>query len=306
MRSPGFLVELQRQLESLDVSILETVNSEGGLEISELISLLTKPSDHTVYDPQIVDDSVCSKINDDADKDSFWLGKNSLTSGETLFVLIASSEANAASIETQLMRTSWVKNTLLLVDPASKAAACDIVKSLGRENVHVIENYVTFLLTPDNRLDMYNEVCHVSSCGAGDLINRLRGLSLDCKYVAVVDAGNNNGLNSSLVGRHISCNKLVTAEMHRKTSKDIDTIFCNHGGFPQIVERHRLSPQASSDTFKFSGSGSYVFNISIIHDEIKWKWHRRKLLHQQRLVVKFERTLCDLTSFYQTQFVIKD
>lgn len=308
MRPPGFLIELQRQLESLDLSILDAVNRTGGLEVSQLLDLLTKPVDHTVYEPQVPDFSRCIHVVDDEDTDSFWKGKESLTSGKTLLVLVVSPElqSNLSSIETHLIQTSWVKNTLLLVDPSSKDCVQELVFKLGRGNVRIIENYVTFLLTPDNRLDDRDSACHLGSCGAGDLINLLRGIDLECEHVAVVDPKESTRLNLSLVGRHISGTKLVTVELERRDEHLSDSVFCDHAGFPQLVEKHRFSVHPNQDIFQFSGTGSYVFNTSIIQDEIKWKWHRRKLLHENRLIVKFERTLCDLTSYYQTQFVFKD
>lgn len=309
MRSPGFLTELQNQLELLDISYLETVNREGGLEVSDLIGHLIKPVDHTVYNPLAVDTSDYIRMSD-TESDSFWKGKESLSSGDTLYVLITTPECFRkkdkciSSLESHLIKASWVKRTLLLVNPADRSAAFEIISNLGRSNVGVLDGFVTFLLTPDNRLDTSGEACHLTSCGQGDLINSLKQEVKDFKYVYAANACEDSDINPTLVGQHIYSDKLVTCELTAKSTRDLKPIFCNHSGFSQLVESYRFSHESDKDLFTMVGSEQYVFSSQVIKDDICWKWHRRKIVKDGRMVVKFERTLCNLTSHYQTQFIL--
>lgn len=309
MRSPGFLTELQKQLESLDISHLESVNREGGLEVSELLGLLTKPIDHSVYDPVPADVSSYTKISDTANE-AFWSGRESLASGDTLYVLITSPDCfqehqgHASQIETHLIRASWVKKIALLVDPINKRKALEVISSLGRDNIKILDSFVTFLLTPDNRLDSLHDICHLTSCGQGDLINALRGEVTDFKYVYAANACDDRDINPTIVGQHLHSDRLVTSELIVKSKVDPRPVFCNHAGFPQLVEPYRFSHELDRDSFNLIGSEHYVFSARLLEDEIDWKWHRRKVIEDGRIVVKFERTLCNLTSHYQTQFIL--
>lgn len=311
MRPPGFLLTLQEQLEKLDYSVLEEVNKPGGLDVRDLIDYLLKPIDYSVVDALPVEEN-SYKDNTNSPIDAFWAGKDSLTSGRTLLVLIASPESflsppgmNCPLLEVNLMKTSWVKKTCVLVDPNRRPEVDQMIARLGRDNIEVIENYLTFLLTPDNRLHGGEDKFVLTSCGDGDLITCLAGSSLitpDVDYVFASDANNLLGCSKpALVGQHIAEKKPVTSEITTRSENGNKTFFCEHAGFSQLIEAHRFMSQ--TDDLAFIGTESFVFNSSILKDSIKWKWHRRKVKMDGKLVVKFERSLCDLTANYQTQFI---
>ena len=310
MRSPGFLLALQEQLEGLDYSVLERVNRPGGLDVRDLIDYLLKPIDYSVLDP-CLPEPTSFKDNTESPIDAFWVGKDSLTKGQTAFVLIASPESfivpsgfSCSILETNLMKTSWVKRTYVLIDPRDRPEAEKVVARLGRDNIALVEGYQTFLLTPDNRLHAEKEEHCLVTCGSGDVINSLVESNLidaEAEYIFASDANNLLGCSKpALVGQHIEGKKAVTCEITTRSDKN-KTLFCDHAGFPQLIESHRLMNQM--DDFIHTGTETFVFNASVLGDSIKWKWHRRKLNMGGKIVVKFERTLCDLTANYQTQFI---
>lgn len=310
MRSPGFLLALQKQLERLDYSVLEQMNRPGGLDVRDLIDYLLKPVDYSVID------SCCPELstyknNTMSQIDAFWVGKDSLTSGQTAFVLIATPESFivprgfvCSILETNLMKTSWVKKTYVLVDPRDRPEVEKMISRLGRDNIFLIDGYLTFLLTPDNCLHECDEDYYLVSCGAGDVINSVVESNLiepDVKYIFVSDANNLLGCSKpALIGQHIGGKKSVTCEITSRSDKN-KTFFCEHAGFNQLIESYRFLNQ--SDDFIYTGTETFVFNSEILKDSIMWKWHRRKVNAGGKLVVRFERTLCDLTANYQAQFI---
>lgn len=310
MRSPGFLLALQEQLERLDYSVLEHVNRSGGLDVRDLIDYLLKPVDYSVIDP-CCPDSSAYKDNTDSQIDAFWAGKDSLTSGQTAFVLIATPESFivpsgfiCSILETNLMKTSWVKKTYVLVDPRDRPEVEKMISRLGRDNIFLMDGYLTFLLTPDNRLHAGDEDYYLASCGSGDVIGSIVESNLiepGVEHIFVSDANNLLGCSKpALVGQHIEGKKQVTCEITSRSDKN-KTFFCEHAGFNQLIESHRFLNQ--SDDFIHTGTETFVFNSSVLKDSIRWKWHRRKVNVEGKLVVRFERTLCDLTANYQAQFI---
>lgn len=310
MRSPGFLLALQDQLERLDYSVLERVNRSGGLDVRDLIDYLLKPIDYSVIDACRPDPSTY-KDNTESPVDAFWVGKDSLTSGQTAFVLIATPESfivpdgfDCSILETNLMKTSWVKKTFVLIDPRDRSKVEKMIARLGRGNIVLVEGHLTFLLTPDNRLHEGDENYCLSSCGSGDVIGSLVESDLidsRTEYIFVSDANNFLGCSKpALVGQHIDGKKPVTCEITSRSDKN-KTFFCEHAGFNQLIESYRVLNQ--TDDFIHTGTETFVFNASVLKDSIKWKWHRRKVNVEGKIVVRFERTLCDLTCNYQTQFI---
>ena len=310
MKSPGFLFSLQQQLEELDYSVLEQVNRCGGLDIRDLIDYLLKPIDYSVFDP-FCPASSSFKDCTRSSIDTFWIGKNSLTSGQTAFVLIATPESfivqsgfDCSMLELNLIKTSWVKRTYILIDPRTRTEVEKIISRHNRNNIVLVDSYLTLLLTPDNRLHTSEENHYLVSCGSGDVIEALAVSNLidsETEHIFVSDANNLLGcLKPALVGQHIEEKKIVTCEITSRSDRN-KTLFCEHEGFNQLIETYRISNQL--DDFIYTGTETFMFNISVLKDSIKWKWHRIKVNIDNKLVVKFERTLCDLTANYQTQFI---
>jgi hypothetical protein len=314
--SPGFLNVLQGQLEALPLDVLEDVNRPGGLEISELLDLLTNPKDYTVHLPYQVEPSSIKK-NSDISIDAFWRGKDSLSTGETAHVIVVDDGAfdtipgsQVTLLESQIMKISWIKRVWLLVDPVMREKALQAAASVGK-TVDVIDNYRSFCLAPDNQLHMIGETPLLQSCGTGDLIESLSRCDFYStfkqeggKYI-IVCAGNNvlGCGHPVIVGQHIIDNKPVTAEVTTKKQHDSQHVLCEHAGFNQLVEPFRLSSHTEVEQFGLISTGTLVFNVDLDWNAVKWKWHRIKKIHNKSVVVQYIRTLCDLTATFQTQYI---
>ena len=88
MRSPGFLLPLQEQLENLPFELLERVNRPGGLEIRDLISYLLKPRDFSVDCPEVVARQNIKNYKD-ISTELRQLGIESLKEGSTAYCIMA-------------------------------------------------------------------------------------------------------------------------------------------------------------------------------------------------------------------------
>lgn len=313
--SPGFLGELQTQLEGLDLETLETVNRTGGLEIRDLMDFLVNPKDYTVDLPHLVDGAVLDNSN--ISIDAFWRGKDSLLSGETVHCIIVDENAfhhmpnsDMTLLEMQLMKLSWVKHVCLLVSPKAAADALRYSTSVGK-SVTVVENYESFCLTPDNRLHVAEGKPTLHSCGQGDLINSLVNSGLFSEFVnagvrhVIVCEGDNmvGGGHPSIIGQHILTGSPVTVEVTQAKKDDLQGVLCEHAGFNQIVERFRLSPQTQVDDYGLISTGTMVFNLDLDFSNVKWKWHRTRATVNGSIVTQYIRTLNDLTAHFQTRFI---
>jgi hypothetical protein len=315
--SPGFLNVIQGQLEELPLEILESINKLGGLEVRDLLDFLVNPKDYTVDQPYQVDPNVVVK-NTNLSINSFWIGKDSLISGETAHCIIANedafgsipSDASVTLLESQLMKVSWVKHVWILTPPDKVDDVKRLATGVGK-TVKIIENYQSFSLTPDNRLHIENGTPLTHACGSGDLLNALRYsnilnsfISEGGKYI-IACMGNNilGGGRPVLVGQHIISQKPVTAEVTLRKSDDKQSILCEHAGFNQLIEKSRFSTQTNIEEFFLMSTGTYVFDATLEFSDIKWKWHRIKKIQNSHIVVQYIRTLCDLTASFQTQFI---
>jgi hypothetical protein len=311
---PGFLNVLQKQLESLDVSTLERVNVDGGLEVSELINRVLKPVDYTVDQPYFVEEVV--KCVPDIDHDDFWRGKDSLNSGETVLCISTDDKSfevdnktGFTHLEQQLVKSSWVKRVWIFVEPSHKKFVNESLKRTG-SRAFVLQGYESFCLTPNNELVIKEGQPVFHGCGTGDLIFASKRQSLlqlhlvgGGKYIYVIPCKPGVELQPILVGMHTRLNKPVTWQVTERSLDSEYGILCEHAGFPQIVEKFRLSSQTADDLYEYNSVDSCVFDASLDFDSVPWKWHRMKVKTGKGLSVQFKRTLYDLTANFQTVFV---
>lgn len=317
MRTPGFLIVLQDQLENLPLEVLEAVNRPGGLEIRDLMDFVLKPKDYTVDAPYEVPPEAVLK-NEKISIDAFWLGRDSLVGGTTAHCIIADDESfekmprsDTTLLELQLMKTSWVRNVWIMVSPARLGDAQRIVNSLGNDQRKIFTQYESFSLTPDNRLHEEGGAPLLHACGEGDLIPALKHSGILDDFIAsggkhiIVCEGDNilGNAHPVLVGQHLLAKSIVTCEVTSRKKGDTHAILCEHGGFNQVVENFRLSSHTDADEFPLISTGTFVIDVTLDFDSVKWKWHRTKSSLNNKLVVRYKRTLCDLTSTFQTHFI---
>jgi hypothetical protein len=312
---PGFLSELQEQLENLPVDCIERVNRDGGLEIADFLDLVSKPRDYTVVSPEAPTE--CNLIkHEHIELDSFWTGREALVSGKAAHAVICHENllselpaSNISQLGMILMRLSWVKEVWILVDPSHEDAVRKICESVGSKAA-LIFSYQTFLLRADNLLEIRESCPVLRPCGSGDLISSIKNseiyndfLSHGGEYIVACSKENLLGAKPSVLGHHILSKNNVTCEVTEKLDGDDRPLLCMHGGFEQLVEMHRFSSFADSEDLNLAYSGTTIFNCSLDFDSFKWKWHRRKVVQDKKSVVFFERTLCDLTANFQSNFV---
>lgn len=313
---PGFLPVLQNQLEGLSFNSLERVNREGGIEINDLLNYLTRPTDYTVDRPYKVDDSSIIDKEKCIPED-YWIGRESLNTGETSLCFLVNDESifkqgscQHSELESQLMKFSWVKEIWIIVSPEHKEKVQKISSSVGAR-VKILTHYESFSLAPNNELLLAGNEPVFHSCGPGDLLY-VAGISglLEIfkndggKYIfvtSVCSLGFNP--NPTLLGTHKRHKKPVTWEVSSRSSDSRRGILCEHEGFPQIVEKFRLSSLTEDNEFSLNSNDNFIFNADLDFSTVKWKWHRVKVKRNNRLEVQFIRTLYDLSSFFQTTFV---
>lgn len=314
--SPGFLSELYQQLEGLSLETLERVNREGGLEVGDMVDLITNPRDLTVFISEEADPGVIVNI-EEISSEAFWRGKEILTSGEAAHCIICDESSlvrdqgeSSCRLELQLMRLSWVKEVWVLTKAPLEKEVKRICDSVGSK-ASIILNYETFCLRPDNLLDMKNESPVLKSCGSGDLINSMRFSGVydrfiqgGGKYIAANSGENFLGARPAVIGSHALSQKPVTSEITKRSAgQKQQPVLCEYAGFNQLVESFRFATKEQYEEFSYEDAGTLVFNANLDFDSIKWKWHRRKFVYDKKVAVQFERTLCDLTSNFQTQFI---
>lgn len=312
---PGFLSELQEQLENLSVDCIERVNRDGGLEIADFLDIVTKPRDYTVVSPEPPSDCRLVK-HENIELESFWEGREALSSGKAAHVVICEEGllnklpgSSSSRLEIILMRLSWVKEVWILVDPFLQDKVKKICESVGSKATLIL-GYQTFVLRPDNLLEIREKSPVLRECGPGDLINSIKSsevyssfLSRGGEHIVACSKENLLGAKPSVLGHHILSKNNVTCEVTEKVLGEDRPLLCMYGGFYQLVEIHRFTSFEDTEELSLAYSGTTVFNCSLDFDSFAWKWHRRKIVQNKKSVVFFERTLCDLTSNFQSNFV---
>lgn len=326
MRSPGFLNELQRQLESIPLDVLERVNRHGGLQVAEMLEEILRPTDHCVHVPYPVDDDSVVRYGDISEADA-RRGTDAFNRNEVAYCVLAGGAGTRAGSTKALlkipgpdvsllgmktMQSFGVHDYWVMTSPSNDQEIRDHFKTLTRfSDAKVFTQYESFCLTPDNQLAYEDDRPVLRPCGHGDLIPALRHsgvlddfLRRGGKYVYVVNVDNVLGSpDPAVLGKHISGGKPVTCEVVRREQTDTGGILCNYNGFDQIVEGFRMTHPALPEQFPHFSTNSYVFNADLDFDTLKPAWHRVKKATNNRLLVQYERLLQDLTATFQTQYV---
>lgn len=301
MRSPGFLSQLQSQLESLPIDVLESVNQTGGLEIADMINYIIRPVDHTVYDPL---ETANVKNLDEVDRCP-------MTSNVALCLLLNS--LNDIPAAKRILKNT--KNETWLVVPKDNVNGI-IFPNIGGD-ISILPRNETLGLTPDNQLaSCRNGGPILFSCGSGDALASIisRGkldqfLARGGQRIIFIDFAVWRGDIdlSLLVKAHVAGQKPITCTVTSRKSVSVTNVLCNYEGIDQIVECHRLALQRNHSNYAWTSSGAMVVEANLIDlSSIRWNWHRIKKNVEGQLVVQYERSLFDLTAIYQTQYINAD
>ena len=321
--SPGFLVPLQTQLESLSLDTLERVNRSGGLEVPDLLDYILRPKDYTVDLPDEVEPDVAYET---VHLDTCQVGNLALRDGSTAYCILAGGSGtrigtpkaflnipgtSTSLLGLKLLQSSQMKNVWVMASPSNLSDVERHLRSIGRSDVKIFTQYESFRLTLDNNLHLPNGVADLHPCGHGDVIPALKNsgllgdfLSSGGKRIIIVNVDNLLAApDPAIVGQHIMAGLPITCEVTAKLKTDTGGVLCRHLGVNQIVEQFRLSSETDPTQFKWFSTNSMVVDADLDFESVRWSWHRVKKNVSGHLLVQYERLLQELTSHFRTQFI---
>jgi len=292
MRNPGFLEQLQTQLESLPLSLIKRVNRDGGLDLSSIFDLVLKPTDHTVDFYSAVDPETLLEGTSFETPDPVGVGL-------VLFVT-SKTDLNRDDVRKALEEKNfpvWI---------SCPRGRIEEIRDIYPD-CRLLPQYEFVALTPDNLLFSTEENC-LYTCGSGDAIASLVEDEAFIKFSS--DPDNNIYLmdldmsscfiDQSLLAHHQEGSN-VTASVVENYASDTCAVLCSVDGCSQLLERFLFmdSPQ----TFDYAHTGHIIFRANLKLDKIRWSWHRRKVIRDGTVQVHYKRYLYDFTEAYDTKFV---
>lgn len=305
MKLPGFLSQLHTQLESIPIEILTSVNKSGGLDISDMINYTLKPVDHTVYEPEIVDvldiDTTCNS-------------GGTRNVGRTALCVLMTASHDFSKVSHLL--NAGIAGSLTHKWIVAPREDHDALKKFAFDHdAKLLLCHETFGLTPDNQLARRRDSSDplLLSCGSGDALAALESTSdlsefIDSGGERVVfiiadDLSEYADLDNVLLS-HVKTSLLVTCPVTPVSTNRPTSVLCMHDGVKQIVDTHRVKLSWESPEYTWTAAGVLVLEVTSLDlSGFQWKWNRIKKSIDNRLIVQFERSLYDLTSYFQTQFV---
>jgi len=325
--SPGFLTSLQNQLLSLPVELLETVNRHGGLETCELLNLVvsTQSADMLSPDLQDADDILQCDY-----KKMTNAGMLSANSGETALCIIASGRSSDTDKPLSMLR---MKNTLtsllgmklcqassfktiwIIIDPRMRPEIeqhmTDFMGSYDRSVL--VDQHVSFYLTPDKRLDEVNGVHNLHTCGSGDALITLesegildRFRTAGGKNVVFCDVSKPYVFPAhAIIGHHIDSGLSATYEITSRIETECGYVLCRYEGWPRLIHTNRIDhTDVNDENFHFIGTGVTVCNVEEKFDRMNLPWHRVRKNVMNRISIGYERDLEDITMRYRSRFIM--
>lgn len=325
---PGFLLNLQNQLESLSQEDLDRASKFGGLDIQDLITLVLNPKDYTVDTPENVKRSDVV-IHDELSIDLARQGESLLKDNSVAFCILAGGAGTRIGrpkclleipgttdtlITHKLKQSMHIKNVWIMVshDLVDVVKQHLTSKNLMRDGIEIIEQYESIRLTPDNQISLtVDGKPNFYPCGHGDVVPALQHsgliskfLSVGGKYIYVSNVDNVLAYpDEKIVGLHHNNKASVTCEVVKRNPEDKGGFLCVHEGVNQIVESFRMSYETDLEQFEWLNTNTMIFNANLPFEGIHWFWHRVKKNVNNQLVIQHERLLQQLTEVFQTQFV---
>lgn len=309
---PGFLNQLQDQLESLPQRVLDDVNRRGGFEISSHINAILNPIDYFVCDPTSIDSVDVGERKCDADLAQLGLciDAGQLTPDESLVCL--QKYESGTLLSALLDRHAFCKRAWIIVPHGFVESVERYVLSLSSPiDIKVLPHHSVMHMTPDNLLKLKNNDLETSPGGPGDVIpvmqefNEIENfLASGGKHIIVIDGSNSLAhADDDLISRHLSRGAHVTCQVTSLNGERSCGVLCEHVGKKQIVETFKIDTGFEDINFSFRSTGTYIVRAELDFSAINWQWHRRKFLLNGEAVVKYQRYMDDVTRVFDTQFV---
>ena len=327
-RYPGFLNNLQTQIENLPEKTFKRVSRAGGLDIHDLLALLIEPKDHTVDCPDTVSQDEIFHYSQIGDNET--LGAKLVQDDAVSFCILAGGAGTRAGgpkcllkfsngeslLSTKIRQAGALTNIWVIVSHGLRQAVVDHLNSLQlmNDSIRIIEQYESVRLTPDNQLFLDGNEPSLYPCGHGDAIPALVSANLvkeftqsGGKHIYIVNVDNVvAGLDKSILGLHHNSNLPVTCEVVKKNEGDAGGFLCKHSGINQIVESFRMSSETDVTKFQHINTNTMIVKADLDFSTINWSWHRVKKQLDGKLVIQYERLLQQLTEHFKTQFVEVD
>lgn len=319
--SPGFLPYLQEQLCSLAPKDLARINDPAGLDLSNLISQVARPQDHSVYD-QYESEDVVVKNYSEVERSSLVsdTGRSALMSDEIAYCILAGDDKalkkipgiDVTLLAIKLLQSQGMKHVWIMTSPSNHTAVESYLKELSwGSEVKLFQQFESVNLLPDNQLYLKDSSPSFYTCGSGDAIPALikkgilgQFLNDGGKHIMFVNVDNVLAEpDINVLGQHIISQSPVTCELVLRENDDLGGVLCNHMGFDQVVEQYRFMTCFDSGAFKWLNTNTFLVRADLDFSTVRWKWHRLKKECNGQLVIQFERLIQDLTSTFQTQYI---
>lgn len=303
--SPGFLGDLQKQLEALPFDVLNRISRFGGLEPADLLDLILKPVDHTVHEAGTTpDEMIAAPTAEDA-----RVGRYAMASGNVLGVV----DATCALAE-DLPRLMKPVLDFFKGSPVHVVASMSNIKSVVEFMSGPYKRYVyslgtsfeTLAVTADYRIA---QPLTFVPCGPGDMVTLAYEFKVGAKNtpIVIVDPVGFRP-DSSVIGRHITSGSPVTCQVEPRLPGNRQAVVACHTGIDQLVSQFRMTfddPFPGVEILErhpWAWTGTAVLDAGLDLGEVTWRWHRRPIT-SPFLGFSFKRYFEDVTSVYRTTFV---
>lgn len=315
---PGFVTSLKQALKRWQPLVDELNSRPGGLSDTQLISLVSRPTE-SIAAFEFAGDCDVVKLTSNWTKGSLD-GVDALRNQRVSFMILTGDDAllqfsSGMSLLGFKLAQAHDLFTTLMIDPAHTQSISEHIAGITSiAQVGGVEQFQSFRLTPDNGLSFdRGSWPEMYPTGTGDLpaamaegaTAKLKELGI--KYV-VINSVNNLGLpcNVEALTLHINSGKPVTCQVVRRVKGDTDGTLIWKDGVLQAAEPFELDDDLESATW--CNTGTYIINIDTLleaGDKLN-HYHRVRKTVGTRLVVQYERFIKELTEIFPTNFVEVD
>ncbi len=298
----GSLAELLSQLEKMDETTLMKNDRIGGLEIAELVELISHPVDQTVVGQKGAEPDLSIEELSEHDVNR---GLESLRLGTVGCCLVLRNREiiHSGKLSSVLNSLSYVKTKWILVPPEIFSECSARIDE--HHDVVALKGFESFRLLPDNTVHFADGSPTLHWCGDGDVFPSMREsnvvtsfLNEGGKSIVVIDA--DAELVPGVVGRHVRSEVPITCCVMKKDQLSSRQFLCDCDGVKQIIEKSRFL----RDEFEESWVPNFmVLRMELADPGISTPWHRMKRTSNGMLFIQHERFLADLTSDFKTEYV---
>ena len=320
MRLPGFAVQFQRDVEQINSATRSVVNKTAGLDERSLLKKLFHPEDHTPAGLSPPPELAVNFYHDELEEYTS-IGSKAIQDGKVAYCVMAGGsksllripELGMSLLTLKLFQGIGTGPIWIVVSPQNKSAVEDHLASqvgIDMRRIKLLEQYVSYRLTPDNQIIFGTEGPELYPCGHGDLFPVLletgvlkEFISSGGLYVSVVNVDNVFGtLDSAVVGHHISSSSEVTCEVVKRKPDESGGVLVDTAVGLQIVELFRLLGH-DTEQYTWLNTNSFVFNAQLDLSSLGSIFHRVQRCVDEKIVVQHERLLQEITEKYKTTYL---